>query len=448
MLIHQPLDVLDHPRTVPPCVAISEADLDRLGFLKLVENAVKAYGPMVTLAFPRGGREMTLLAKSAHVRFWQDNEDLFCKDPTDASSGAGAMRSVLGATLQTAGPGGEWAMMRKEMTGLLGSTKAWFHRPLNDATSRLIADLLSPDAAPLNTLCLEWATRAICDPLFQNADLEPLSCSLLYDLDLSFYQRMAAIPSNWSDVEIAARIDTVMRKIAEGAGEESIAGAIFRSGRSTVDLEETLRRIVAGLLAASLHMNAMTLFWALIHLADHPSIQRKIADEGKKFGMEPRRVAQTPLAFAALREAQRLKPITAFLERQVTRPFELDGFRFEAGQSVLFSPWLVHLDAVDWQDPMRFDPMRFLGDQPIARGTYFPFGVGKRICPGTNIVNQQLTYALSTICQHLVVTRSNLTRPGDLRPLFKIVLEPRGPVRLHASQLSRKEGEDDALRLF
>jgi cytochrome P450 len=435
MLIHQQLDVLDRLLPVPPRLEISETDLDHLGLLKLAENAVKAHGAVVTLAFPRGGREMTLLARSDHVRFWQDNEDLFCKDSADAASGAGAMRRVLGATLQTAGPGDEWAAMRKEMTKLLGSTKAWFHRPLNDATRRLIADMQSPDAAPLNTLCLEWATRAICDPLFQNADLEPLSCELLDCLDLNFYQRMAATPSSQSDGEIAARIDTVMRKIAEDAGADSIAGAIFGSGRASGDMEETLRRIVAGLLAASLHMNGMTLFWALIHLADHPDIQCEIAQEGAGIGMEPRRVAQTPLAFAALREAQRLKPITAFLERQVTRPFELGGFMFETGQSVLFSPWLVHLDPANWQDPMRFDPMRFLGNQPIGRGTYFPFGVGMRVCPGTNIVNQQLTYALSTICQHLVMTRSTLTRPGDLRPLFKIVLEPRGAVRLHARRL-------------
>jgi cytochrome P450 len=194
-----------------------------------------------------------------------------------------------------------------------------------------------------------------------------------------------------------------------------------------------MRRIVAGLLAASVHMNGMTLFWALRHLADAPDLQRRIAAEGRPFGVGPRRVAQTPLAFATLRETLRMKPVTAFVERQVAEPFVLDGRTFHAGQRVLFSPLLVHMDPEEWPEPARFDPERFLDGRPVPKDSYLPFGIGDRICPGASVVNAQLTYALSVLCQSVQLSLAPETRLGDLRPMFRIVLEPKGVIRLHAT---------------
>jgi cytochrome P450 len=347
---------------------------------------------------------------------------------------------VLGLSVQTAGPADDWAGMRKEMAGLLGASKDWFQRPLAGATAGLIGGLQADKPLALRSLCLDWATRAICDPLFSNPALDAGSRQLLDLLDDSLFRRMAALPPGRSDDEMTERTGTALRRIARGAGAASIAGSIRDGQAPAVGAEDQMRRIVAGLLAASLHMNAMTLFWALLHLADDADLQRRIGQEGARFGDGPRRVTETPLAFAALRETLRLSPVTAFLERQVTAPFTLEGFAFHPGQSVLFSPWMVHRDPEVWDDPGRFDPARFLGGQMVPRDGYLPFGAGARVCPGSSVVNQQLTYALSVISQAVTLTRDAGTRPGDVRPMFRIVLEPRGEVRLRGERCVVTEG--------
>jgi D-alanine--poly(phosphoribitol) ligase subunit 1 len=424
----------------PPRYEIAAPALDSLGFLSVAEAAVKWHGPVVTLAMPRGGRTLTLLPKAAHVRFWRENEHLFAKDHRIAGSGAAAMRGVLGKALQTAGPDDDWAGMRKEMSGFLGASKDWFQRPLAEATAGLIAGLQADRPQPLRELCLGWATRAICDPLFCNPALETGARQLLDLLDDSLFRRMAAMPSDRTDAELTTAINAALRRIARGAGAESIAGAIADRQNPAGSTDDRLRRIVAGLLAASLHMNGLTLFWALLHLADDPALQRRIGQEGARFGDRPRRVTETPLAFAALRETLRISPVTAFLERQVAAPFTLEGFAFHPGQSVLFSPWMVQRDPEEWSDPGRFDPGRFLDGRPVPRDAYLPFGAGERVCPGASVVNQQLTYALSVICQTVMLAHDTDTRPGDVRPMFRIVLEPRGDVRLRSARAVVTEG--------
>ena len=90
------------------------------------------------------------------------------------------------------------------------------------------------------------------------------------------------------------------------------------------------------------------------------------------------------------------------------------------------------MDPVSWPDPTRFDPGRLLNGRPVPKDGYFPFGAGSRICPGASVVNQQLTYALSVLCQSHHLAQGPGNRPGDLRPMFRIVLEPRGINHLHA----------------
>ncbi len=426
--------------TPAPRHRVEAAALDTLGFLKVTETAIRTHGPIVTLALPREGRELTLLSTAAHVRFWRENEHLFVKDHQVAGSGAEAMRAVLGQTLQTSSLEGGWADLRKEMVSLLGSSKDWFQRPLAKATAELATDLLANGTQALERLCLTWAARAVCDPLFANPALEPLAQGLLDRLDENLFQRMAALPSAQTDTALADRIDAVMQRIAAGAGAETITRAILERPDMPGTQDERMRRIVAGLLAASLHMNGMTLFWALRHLADDPALQRRIAEEGRPFGLGPRRVSETPLTFATLREVLRMNPVTAFLERQVAAPFTLDGWSFRPGQSVLFSPLLVQTDPGQWSEPARFDPTRFLDGRPVPRDAYLPFGLGSRICPGASVVNQQLTYALSVLCQTVALAPDPATRPGDLRPMFRIVLGPRGSVRLNASPALVMEG--------
>lgn len=198
-------------------------------------------------------------------------------------------------------------------------------------------------------------------------------------------------------------------------------------GDDRVDL---LKNVVGGLLVASLHINALSLFWALSQIADDISLQERIGSEGRELGNAPRRAVDTPLSYACIREAQRIKPVMAFIERQTTQPVILSGHRLEVGESVLFAPWLIQRSAQSWDNPLQFNPDNFARGTRPAVGSYFPFGLGPRQCPGTNLVNQQLTFSIAGVFTRLRLALHPDTRPGDLAPMFRVNLEPRGQVRL------------------
>lgn len=413
----------------PPLVEVPEAQFAALGLIRIVERAVRAHGPVVTLELP-GGRRMTVLGRAAHAAFWQANPEAFHKDISDPQSGVAMTRAVLGPTLLTAAAGSEWETMRREMTGILGASKSWFQRPLASATRQLIEDLKTQPHVPLLELCVLWATRAICEPLFGADDLDGEARALVHRLNACFLDLLSS-PGATASADTRVAYDRVMALVAEGHGPDSVARHVLSAsdGSDPVDL---LRTTVGGLLVASLHINALSLFWALLQVAGDPALQDDLSAEASQWRFEPRRVVDTPLAFACVRESQRLMPVMAFIERQLRQPVTLDGYALAKGETVLFSPWLVQRGP-DWAEPLKFDPANFAPGQRQAPGTYLPFGLGPRICPGTNLVNQQLTFALSGVAMSLRLLPDPANRPGDRAPMFRVNLEPRGPVKLLAT---------------
>lgn len=65
-----------------------------------------------------------------------------------------------------------------------------------------------------------------------------------------------------------------------------------------------------------------------------------------------------------------------------------ESFVIEKGQKIVIPMYHIHNDPKYYPDPMRFDPERFSIEQKSQRlnGTYFPFGVGPRVCIGNNIL--------------------------------------------------------------
>ena len=78
------------------------------------------------------------------------------------------------------------------------------------------------------------------------------------------------------------------------------------------------------------------------------------------------------------------------------------------------APWLFHRDARFFEDPLRFDPDRFLPEREskLPRYAYMPFGGGKRICLGNQFALMEGQIILATIGQHVRMEwpRSSLRR--------------------------------------
>ena len=132
--------------------------------------------------------------------------------------------------------------------------------------------------------------------------------------------------------------------------------------------------------------NALSFCWYL--LAKNPETTAALRQEAKAvFGKGPitaEVISELKVADRVLREAMRLYPPVWAIERDPIEDVNLGGFDVPKGTTVLLSQWLTHRDPRHWENPLQFDPDRFLPERSAHRPryAYFPFGAGPRVCVG------------------------------------------------------------------
>jgi len=173
-----------------------------------------------------------------------------------------------------------------------------------------------------------------------------------------------------------------------------------------------------------------TLTYALWALGHHRDIQERVRAEVAALGeraLTPDDVVELGLTVRVLHEALRLCPPAAGTARTPTRDIVVDGYRVEAGTVAWVSIYAMHRDPELWEDPLRFDPDRFLPERSKGRSRwqYLPFGGGPRSCIGDHFAMLEATLALATIVRAAEV--ESLDSDFPLETPFTVVAA--GPVR-------------------
>lgn len=145
-----------------------------------------------------------------------------------------------------------------------------------------------------------------------------------------------------------------------------------------------------------------TLTYALWALGHHPDIQQRVYDEVAGLGsrtLTPDDVPTLEYTVRVLHEALRLCPPAAGIPRSLTQDVDVDGYRLDAGTLVSVSIYALHRDPTLWDDPLEFDPDRFLPERSEGRSRwqYLPFGGGPRSCIGDHFAMLEATLALATV---------------------------------------------------
>jgi cytochrome P450 len=175
--------------------------------------------------------------------------------------------------------------------------------------------------------------------------------------------------------------------------------------------------------------NALT--WALTLLSRYPAAYERLVAEVDDVlgGRDPRGpdVDALPWAQAVVSETLRLYPPVWHFERDAVQDDDISGVPVSAGDTVGFSPYLLHHHPEFWPNPERFDPQRFLPDSGSTRPryAYLPFGAGRRICVGAGLAQLEVTLALAVISQS---ARVDLVPTAPLRARADVTLHPSGPV--------------------
>jgi cytochrome P450 len=162
--------------------------------------------------------------------------------------------------------------------------------------------------------------------------------------------------------------------------------------------------------------NALTWTWYL--LARHTSVAARLREElaaGEN----------TPYLDAVLNETLRLYPPAWLLGRDALRDVEIDGWRIRKGATVLLSQLVMHRSARFFEEPLRFEPARWLAEPELPQFAYFPFGGGARKCLGDRFAWTEARIELAELARRY---RFELASSEPVVPDPIITLRPRGPV--------------------
>jgi cytochrome P450 len=144
-------------------------------------------------------------------------------------------------------------------------------------------------------------------------------------------------------------------------------------------------------------------------LGKHPEWQDKLRAEMRGLGLPLsaplpyEQLGELALFEMAFKEAMRINPPVPGIPRTAVRDFQFKGHDIPAGARVAINTIFTHRMPEIWQEPLRFDPMRFTDEAVRARHKYawVPYGGGAHMCLGLHFSYMQA----KTFFYHLLTRR-------------------------------------------
>ncbi|CAH8368926.1 unnamed protein product [Eruca vesicaria subsp. sativa] len=200
-----------------------------------------------------------------------------------------------------------------------------------------------------------------------------------------------------------------MNKGGEGKGEDFLEVLLKikdEDDEKTIvnmdDVKALLMDMVLGSTDTSLHV----IEFAMAELFNQPHIIKRAQQEldevvGKYNIVEESHIPKLPYIHAIMKESLRLHTVAPLLIPY--RPSEttvVNGFTIPRDSKMFINVWAIHRNPDVWENPLEFDPSRFLNKSYDFNGNdfnYIPFGAGRRICPGIAMGERVVLYNIATL---------------------------------------------------
>jgi cytochrome P450 len=377
----------------------------------------RRYGDVFTVRIVPGGRPLVLFTRPEHAK------EIFAGDPEVFHAGKG--NAILGPIM------GEHSLLLQDssehkrarallMPAFNGHALRGYRGLVDEVAREEVGRWHSGDEFRsldrMNALTLEVILRVVFGVTDENRLVELRPC-VNRTVNIS-----PAVLLGWGYPALQ-RFGPWKKTVANAYRLDELIYAEIRERRTAVDLDQRTdvlsRLILAGddgdrltdeelrdqlvtLLLAGHETTATALAWALHELGrDRAQLARarEAAHTGDDDHLE-----------AVLKEAMRLHPVIPMVVRTLMQPATVGGWDLPAGATVGPSILIAHGRADNHPDPERFDPDRFLGQNPPVN-TWIPFGGGVRRCIGAGFSLMEGVAVLRQILSTYDVTAIGPDRP-------------------------------------
>ncbi|KAL6658541.1 hypothetical protein ACP70R_004127 [Stipagrostis hirtigluma subsp. patula] len=203
----------------------------------------------------------------------------------------------------------------------------------------------------------------------------------------------------------------------------------LRSEKPLID-ESLATDLLAVFLLASMETTSSTLSIALKFLTDNPKVVETLKEEHETI-MEKREDNNSGFTWAeyksltfttqVMNEVNRISNIAPGIFRKALTDVQVNGYTIPAGWLVMISPMAVHLNPTLFEDPLKFNPWRWMITDEAKRITqmrnFMPFGGGIRFCLGADfakLVISLFLHVLVTNYRWIPVKGGEIVRFGEI----------------------------------
>ncbi|KAK9103252.1 hypothetical protein Sjap_020506 [Stephania japonica] len=258
----------------------------------------------------------------------------------------------------------------------------------------------------------------------QGLDREMRASALKFDRIFEYIieERLKLIDSE-KGVEIKDFLHMLLRLKDEG-------------GTNTPFTMKHLKALLMDMVVGGTDTTSNTVEWAIAELMNKRETMRKAQEEletvvGLDSKLEESHLPKLHYLQAVMKEVLRLHPALPLLVPHCpSSACDIGGYTVPEGARVFINVWAIHRDPSIWDNPLEFNPERFLNVKWDFSGNdfnYLPFGSGRRICAGISMGERMFMYELATLLHSFdweLPPNSKL----DLKEKFGIVLKKATPM--------------------
>ncbi|MFS7916963.1 putative cytochrome P450 [Helianthus anomalus] len=202
----------------------------------------------------------------------------------------------------------------------------------------------------------------------------------------------------------------------------------------------TKTRYEVDFMIAGTETTATLIEWAMANIMGNHKVMKKIQEElveivGLNNMVEESHLPKLQYLDATIKETFRLNPIVPFLiPRAPSKDCVVGGYTIPKGCSIFLNVISIHRNPQCWDNPLEFKPERFLANKGTNKWDYngndlkfFPFGSGRRLCPGIPLAQKMQMFILASLLHSFDWSLPN-GEEHDLSESFGLTLTKRKPL--------------------